>query len=290
MNFKTFLIALLISPVISCEFNKSVNKDLITGLVTKGDGLSCESVYLSNSLDKINRSSFIYGEKIYVNFNDIDGFSKDGDNVFPGLQLLVLGMNGDTVMYHNDLYENNPDGFDISPLLLQGNITVAKPIHSGNEYTLFVSIWDKKGEGTYKAEMDFDVISNNQIKVENNSISYAEIYLFSQERNTVITGNEAKFNENIFMIFEGLEGFRIEDGKAAIGLSLKGKDAEGKVILNEDDLIGDLSMEASELKNQLAPNFIFSGSDIENPVTCEVMIWDKRSDNSIKAQIALNIQ
>ncbi|TRX59992.1 hypothetical protein FNH22_08025 [Fulvivirga sp. M361] len=290
MNFKISLIVLLISTVISCEFNKSVNKDLITGLVTKGDELSCESVYLSDGLDKINRSSFVYGEKIYLNFNDIDGFTKDGDNAFPGLQLLVLGMNRDTVMYNNDLYKNNRDGFDISPLLLQSNITVAKPIHSGNEYTLFVSIWDKKGKGTYKAEMDFDVISNNQIKVENNSISYAEIYLFSQERNAVITGNEAKFDENIFMIFEGLEGFSIEDGKAAIGLSIKGKDSEGKVILNEDDLIGDLSIVASELKNRLAPNFIFSGSDIKNPVTCEVTIWDKRSDNRIKALIALNIK
>lgn len=289
MKIRMSVIILLLLTMISCEFNKSVNKDLITGLTTKGDGLSCDNVYLSDGKNKINRNSFIYGEKFYLNFDNIEGFKKEGINVFPGLKLLILGTEGDTIMFNNDLYSNINNGVDISPLLLQANITVANPIHSNDKYKIFVSIWDKKDEGTYKAEMDFEVVSNNQIIIENNNISYNEIYLFSQERNNVITGNEVNLNENIFMIFEGLEGFKIEEGKATLGLSLKGKDSEGKLILNEADLIGDLGMEVSELKNRLAPQFMFSGSNIKNPVTCEITIWDKKSDSRIKALIELNI-
>ena len=127
MKIRMSVIILLLLTMISCEFNKSVNKDLITGLTTKGDGLSCDNVYLSDGKNKINRNSFIYGEKFYLNFDNIEGFKKEGINVFPGLKLLILGTEGDTIMFNNDLYSNINNGVDISPLLLQANITVAKP-------------------------------------------------------------------------------------------------------------------------------------------------------------------
>ena len=290
MKSKMSVIFLLWLILVSCDFNKSVSKDFISDIFTKGDGLSCDDVYLSDGTDRINRNSFIYGEKFYLNFNNMEGFRKEEGFVFPGLQLLVLGTNGDTIMLENDLYANNSNGFDISPLLLQTNLTVADPMHSNGNYKLLVQIWDKKGEGTFLANMDFEVTPNTQIKIENNNISYREIYLFSQERNICITDNEAKFNENIYLIFEGLEGFKTEAGIVSIGLSLKCKDSEGTLILDEDDLIGDAEMEASELRERLAPNFIFSGSDIKNPVTCEVIIWDKKSNHSIKASVDLNIK
>ncbi len=289
MKIKILAIGFLLFAAVSCEFNKSINKDFVTGITTKGDGLSCDHVSLSDGKNEISRTSFTYGQTFYLNFNDIKGFKKIDNNVFSGLKLIVLGVKGDTIMFNNDLYASN-NGIDISPLLLQTKITVANPIHSNNKYRAYVNIWDKKGEGTFSAEMDFDVVPNNQIKIESNNISHDEVYLFSREGNVCITNNKVKFNENIFMMFEGLEGFILEDGKAYLGLSIKGKDSEGEMILNEEDLIGDSVIEASELKRQLAPNFIFSGSNIKNPIACEIIIWDKKSDNKIKASIDLNVK
>ncbi|HJX72271.1 MAG TPA: hypothetical protein VJ346_09970, partial [Bacteroidales bacterium] len=156
--------------------------------------------------------------------------------------------------------------------------------------SLNINIWDKKGEGTFTAKMDFDIISNKQIAIESNHVSYDEIYLFSKEREITITDNAAKFNENIYMIFEGLEGFKEEEGKVFIGLSMKIADSEGNLILNEDDLMGDSYMIASDIKSQLSPNFIFTGSDIKNPVNCEIVIWDKKGESKIKASVKLNIE
>lgn len=290
MKIKLSVIALSIFVVISCEFRKSVKKDFLTGLATLGDGLSCDNVYLSNGEQKLSRSSFIYGEKFYLNFENMEGFKKSEDRTFPGMQLLVVSEAGDTVLKNNDLYAGYTNGINISPLLLQTNITVADPIHSDNNYTLYINIWDKKGEGTYKAEMDFDVLSNDQIKIENKNVSYDEIYLFSQERRTVITDNNAKFNENIYMIFEGLEGFKVESGKVFPGLSIKAKDSEGEMILNEEDLIGESGMELSALNLRIAPSFIFKDSNIKSPVTCEIVIWDKKSESRIKASARLNMK
>ncbi len=288
-NITIFILVIAFS-FFSCDFRKSVSKDLNTGLTTNGDGLSCDNVYLSNGEQKLNGSSFTYGEKVYVNFENVEGFEKIGDNAFPGLQILVVSQEGDTVLQHDDLYAKYEDGINISPLLVQANITVADPMHSNKNYTLHVNIWDKKGKGTYKAKMDFNIVPNDQIKVESNGVSYNEIYLFSLERKATIIDNKAKFNENIYVIFEGLEGFKNEAGKTFIGLSKKVTDADGKVILNEEDLLGDSWMEATEIKSQLAPNFTLTNPDIKSPVTCEVKIWDKKSESKIETSAQVNLE
>ena len=290
MSIRIIVIFFSMFTLYSCEFSKAVSKDFITGITTSGDGLSCDNVYLSDGKDKINRSSFIYGEKVFMNFENIEGFKKEGTSVFPGLRLTIVGNEGDTLMHNEDLYDSSTEGFDISPLLLQTHITVANPIASNHEYKLYVHIWDKKGDGTYKATMDFEVVPDDLIKTESNNVSFDEIYLFAQERNATITNGQAKFNENLYLIFDGLDGFIVEDGKAYLGLSLTCKDAEGKMIMNEVDLIGDSVLEITDVKKQMAPSFIFTNSDIKNPVNCVVTIWDKKSKSSIRASIDLNIE
>ncbi|ASO05440.1 hypothetical protein AB8P51_15095 [Muriicola sp. SD30] len=290
MKYKMLVFTLSLSCLLSCQTNKTVKKDLVTGLISQGNGISCQEVNLSDGNSSLQRNTFVYGEKFHLNFNNISGFKKVNNLVFPGMELLVTGQKGDTIMHNPDLYGDGSSGIDISPLLLQAKITAANPIHSNGTYTLNVNIWDKKSKGTFKSEIDFTVTPNKHLEIENNSVLYDEIYLFSKERNSVITDNQAKFNENIYMIFEGLEGFKIEDGKANLGLSIMGTDSKGEIILNEVDLVGDSTIEVNELKNRLSPNFIFSGSNIENPVTCEITIWDKKSESRIKATVELSIK
>ena len=290
MKYKLLPLALLLSCLLSCQTNTSVKKDLVTGLISQGNGITCDNVQLSDGNNRIQRNTFTYGEKFHLNFDNISGFESVNNAVFPGMELLVVGQKGDTVMHNPDLYGNSSKGIDISPLLLQAKITAANPIHSNNTYTLIVSIWDKKGTGTFKSEMDFTVIPNKNIEVENVNIFYDELYLFSKERNSAITTNEIKFNETIYMIFEGLKGFTIEDGKAYLGLSIVGTNSEGEIILNEADLVGDSSIEVNDLKNRISPNFTFSGSVIKNPVNCEITVWDKKSENKIKAITELHIK
>lgn len=73
------------------------------------------------------------------------------------------------------------------------------------------------------------------------------------------------------------------------GVSVKAVDANGNVFINEEDLMGEQGMKYTDLKRQLAPNVIFTGSGINNPITCEFSIWDKKSEGHIKATVALNI-
>ncbi len=289
MGPKLLVIILFVSSLVSCQTNVSVKKDLMTGLITKGNGISCENVYLSSGVEQLKRNSFTYGEKFYLNFDNTTGFEKQENKVFPGMELLITNRKGDTIMHKPDMYKENSNGIDISPLLLQANITAADPIHSGGKYTFFINIWDKKSTGTYSAEMDFDVQANDKIAINNNNISFDEIYLFSSETGNTIVDNNAKFDEKIYFVFEGLTGFYEEAGKSSIGLSMLAKDSEGNIILEEKDLLVDSNLERSELK-KLAPNFIFSSSSIKSPISCEIHIWDKKSDSKIHALAKLNIK
>ena len=290
MKTNLLISILALCALVSCDFRKSVHKDLVTGMTTKGDGLSCDEVYLSVDDGKIQRSTFIYGEKVWLNFENIEGFTMEEDRAFPGIRLAVTDQAGDTVFYNEDLYAEYQNGVTQTPLLLKAYLTVADPMHSKNKYTLTASVWDKKGKGTFEAKMDFEIIPNEVIVVEGQDITCKEIYLFSKERGLAITDNKVKFNENIYMIFEGLEGFTEEAGQSFIGLSMRITDAEGGLILNEEDLTGDAPAETEQLTTQLAPNFIFTGSTVKNPVTCDVTVWDKKSGRRIRVTAKLIVE
>ena len=104
-----------------CHFSKSVKKDLVSGLTSVGNNLSCDDVFISVNKEKTSRKTFIYGEILYLNFNDIKGFTSLSGNVFPGLQLVVVNQAGDTLMNYDDLYTDYKDGLDYltAPLYLQ---------------------------------------------------------------------------------------------------------------------------------------------------------------------------
>ncbi|TFH19938.1 MAG: hypothetical protein E4H10_17225 [Bacteroidia bacterium] len=268
--------AVLFIALYSCQFAQSVEKDMISGLSTRGDGLSCDKVYLSDGENVIKRNTFVYGETYYVNFDGLEGFKRVGEGAFPNMQLVVVSRRGDTVLYVNDMYDGFTQGIENSPLDLYGEVTLADPINSGEDYTLYVNIRDKMGSGKFRAILKFEVVPDKRITITGNQVSSREIYLFSQQRGRTITDGRAEFNENIYMLFEGLEGFSVEEGKVYLGLSLEIKDATGNLILDEADLLGDEGMSYEMVNEQLAPNFILTGSQIANPVNCKVRIWDKK--------------
>lgn len=288
----SYLLALVtVFTLVACDFSKSAKVDFTTGLSSKGDGLRCSDVYLSIGKDeKTTRTTFVYGETFYVNFRNVSGFKKEGGNSFPGMEITVVGEQGDTALYYEDLYADKVNGVDVAPLFLYTNITVAKPMNSGKKYKLYVNIWDKKGKGTFKTKMDFDIVPNEHIKVEKSEkLSYNDIYLFAREEKS-ITDNQIKFNQTYYMIFEGLDGFTTENGKMNVGLRMKATTADGEVLLDEADLLGDGEYDPALVNEQISANFIFKDATIKTPVDCEFVVFDKKSDATVSAKISLEVK
>jgi len=275
---------IVLTILTGCNTRKSVEKDLVTGLLSKGNNLSCDNVYLSVDDEKTSKTTFVYGQKFNMNFASIEGFQGENGNVFPGMQIFVTNKSGDTVLQSNDLYQKYTDGLNLSPLLLHADLTVAAPISSGAEYTMIVNIWDKKGKGTYTGEVDFKVVPNEYLKVDANKVSFNEIYLFSRERGTVISDNKIKFNENTSLIFEGLSGFKEENDLVFPGMSIMARDNDDNAILENDDLFieySDSGLSISDFLSGVSSSFTLNTGEFKTPLHFMVTVWDKRSDARI---------
>jgi hypothetical protein len=290
---KTTGLAIFVMLLITgCQFSKSVNKDLLSGLLTKGDGISCEEVYLTTGDEKINRNTFVYGETFVVNFNNIEGLIKENESVFPEMTLMVLSTEGDTMLFADDLYSNYPDGIKLDPLLLTSSVTVAAPMRSDQEYNLNVGIRDKKGDGVFSAELAFKVVHSDKIVTESTGVGYNEIYLYSGDQERVIIDNKVGTDETIYFVFEGLTGFKEDGGLVYPGLSIKGTDKGGKLVIDFGDLFADYSetgLSVADFNKRVLSNFTLSGTEILNPLRCEILIWDKKSDVRIKSLTDLEV-
>ena len=278
--------------LLSCQFNKSVHRDLTTGMYTTGDGLSAHSVYLSTETEDIARNTFTYGEKIFIVFEDMSGFVKKNDYAIPGLRMAITSKAGDTLLQNADLYADSPEGFDVLPLTLNTDLVIAAPIHSGDAYTWHVGIWDKNGKGKFSSTLDFTVIPNALLNVES-TVSYDEIYLFSRDRGRVITDNVATSGEDIFILFEGLTGFAEENNAIFPGLSLKVTDPTGNKILDEADLfddIGTTGIPPSDFNQLISAQLTFPKVSEETEVECEAMLWDKHGEGKVKVTTKLTLK
>ena len=290
MNFTKISVLLSILMLsASCNFSRSINKDLVTGLLTKGNGLSCSKVYLSDGEGEIKRSEFTYGEKVYVVFEDIDGFKRTDGSAFPGMKLQVTDPEGNLLMDIEDLYKDYSEGVEHDPLELNTWISMADPIHSGRAYHLFIEIWDKQGEGIFSAEMDFTVERDKEIQADVQHVTYDEIYLYSESRNEVVLDHQAGFNETLLLMIEGLDGFHVVEDMVHAGLSLTISDAAGNQILNEQDLLAGSPIAATDFQERLVPNFVLTGTETLNPVTCLVQVWDKNSEARISISTKLQV-
>jgi hypothetical protein len=278
---KKVLTVILVSAALTgCKFSKSVEKNIISGLTSAGSDLSCKDVYLKVNDEKISRSTFSYGETFIICFDDVKGFTSENGYVFPGMGIVITDRAGETLMMAEDLYNRYTDGMNFSPLQLTADLTVADPIRSKGEYTLTINIWDKKGTGTFISKFDFKVTENEKIEAQTKNVSYNEIYLFSQGSNKVITDNIVHFEDNIYIIVEGLKGFNAENGVVFPGMELKGTDSRDDIILDYDDLFtdyGETGIAESDFSSRVSAHFKLTGTAFNNPLHCQLNIWDKKS-------------
>lgn len=291
-NLLFFILACLI--FFGCNFSKSVSFDLISGLTTKGDLISCENVSVTVDNQKVNRSSFSYGETFSVDFSGVKGLKTENGNVFPGMELVVKSASGDTLLAKSDIYSDYGSGINLSPLVLSATLTTAKPIHSGGEYTLYLRMWDKKDKGTFLATFIFTVVPNEKIAIEpTTGVACKELYLYSKATGKVINNNKVKVNDDTYLLFEGLTGFTEADGKVFPGLSMKAAAADGEVLLDYEDMFTEYAasgVDAEEFRKQVLTNFNFNTADIKTPIHLSVSIWDKKGDARISVSTDLTLE
>jgi len=285
---------LVILLAASCNYRKSVQKDLITGLTSRGNGLSCDDIYLTSNGKKIRRNEFIFGEKIIINFNNIEGFTRKGKQAFPGMEMLLTNSKGDTLFYEPDLMEKLPDPVEQEVLLLKGYLTIGSPIFSKakEQYNVKVHIWDKKGKGTFDSDLSFTVKPNPAVTSVKTGISCNEIYLYNPVTRSCLTSGLIPQATDILLVYDGLKGFRTnEQGMCSVGMSLKATDKTGRVLLNEEDLLkAEPPQNPSILEKPIFASFAFKeGKNVQGPVRIQTVLWDKSGSGKIVSTLKIEL-
>jgi hypothetical protein len=255
------------------------------GMVAKGKDLSCEDFYITVGGAKVSRTEFTYGEKFDVQFENMEGFVQGADKIiYPGMEITVLDSKGKKVLYNKDLYANFPEPIVGQPANLSANMKIGDPMDVGN-HTLKLHMWDKKGKGTFDLEFKFKVSDNKQIQATHSGINFDKIYLYDQKGDSAITKNNIQSNQRVYVIIEGLRGFKTENDLCSVGLEMKAVDKQNNIVFEEKDLLGDQGINPKDLTSQVYANFMFGRVESTTPVTIKLRVYDKLGEGEIKADI-----
>ena len=94
-------------------------------------------------------------------------------------------------------------------------------------------------------------------------------------------------------MFEGLSGFIEENEMVFPGLALKITDVDGKVISDYPDLFEhytESGVSISDFNARISADFTLVKPEFNNPIFCEVTIWDRKSDSKIKTTTKMNVE
>lgn len=274
----------------ACNFSVNTDKNFSKGIAVNGNGLSAANIFLSDGVDGLENRTFAYGKKVHMNFVDLEGFAIEDEHFYPQMDMVVTSKKGDTVMHEKDLFGEFHEGLDINDPSVNGQLTIARPIYSGNQYTLHFNIWDTRGEGALSAKMDFKVEKDRAIEVVKNGLDYSEVYLMSDDRKKVITDGEFDFYENMRFDFQDLNGYVKNGDKIELGMNVKVVDTNGDVILNNQDIFKDRILDEELLKSGISSTLKINKGQVSNPLKWQVEIWDKNSDAKLKAETKIVIK
>ncbi|TDQ30201.1 hypothetical protein [Tenacibaculum caenipelagi] len=274
-----------------CQFNQSVNKDLITGAYSRGDGLGSDDVVIEVNGEVEKRNEFVFGEKVNLVFNNVTGLTRLDEKTYPGLSMYIVKNEKDTVLSNPDLLGNITDGTALFPLKLQANFRAALPYQNNEKYKAYVQIWDKKGEGKFNYELPFTIKENDLLKITNNDIEYTNIYLWNE------TLKQPVFNKNIspehlfILIIEGAKGLELSDNKVFPVFSLELSDSKGGKIISNPNLLSAYKegVAPKALENQLTAKISFSKGKISNPCKLVAKLKDENSSKEITVTTELVI-
>lgn len=265
----------------SCEFHQSQKVDLITGAVYRGDGLSSDDVTISINERVQNRNEIVFGEKLVLGFNNMQGLKRVNGLAFPGMAMFIVKNERDTVLAHKDLLESLQDGTDLEPLLLEASFTANFPAQGNEKYKAFIHIWDKKGEGRIDYEFPFTVSPNKALSVSASGITYSSIYLWDETKKQVIVNNEVDIRNETMLLINDVKGLAEKNNLVFPKLSLDLVDKAGNVVLSNPNILSGVEQTGIIEISQIPVVITFTGEQINNPVKLNAVLTDMNSDRKL---------
>lgn len=163
-NLKTTLaipLLMLLSCLIfaGCNYSKGAKKDFRTGLSFSYNGFIVRDVLLIDPANKrMTDNKVQLNTQIAIVALGLNNYGIKDGKVFPGMMLLVTDKNGTPVLNAADLFAGDQGYPPANATELRGDITIARPMVTGETYHIKVHIWDKvKADNELNIEADLVV-------------------------------------------------------------------------------------------------------------------------------------
>lgn len=148
-SLKTILAILLTVQLsclifVGCDFSKGIKKDLRTGLSFSYNGFIVQDVLLIDPANKrMTDNKVSLNTSIAIAALGLNNYGLKDGKVFPGMMLLVTDKKGTPILKADDLFAGDQGHPPAAASELRGDITIARPMVTGETYHVKVHIWDK---------------------------------------------------------------------------------------------------------------------------------------------------
>jgi len=291
-KIRLLFLLIVIATFSSCQFNQSVNTDLITGAYSRGDGIGSDDILIEINGTVENRNEFSYGEKVNIIFNNITGLKSIDNKTYPSLSMHIVKNETDTIFSNPNLLNSLNNGTDLSPIKLQANFSTGLPYKNNEKYKVLIEITDKKGDGKFNYELPFTIKENDLLNIENNEIGYSNIYLWNETLKQPVFNNNINSEHIYFLILDNIHGLEVTNEKVFPIFSLDLTDSQNNKILFTPNLFSAYEEEGvnpDDLKSQLTAKLTFTKGQINNPCKFIAKLNDKNSSKTINISTELNI-
>ena len=156
---KSLAAVLLVGFLISCSgMAVSIKKDLNTGLVTTGKGMTTSSAKIIMNDEVLNHTDIPLGESFFIVNEGVTGLTVKDGKVSVGCSLVITDKKGEVLLSEPDLFKGN-DLFDKDKAgYLRCIVNTGKPMEWEEKYNVSVVFTDKFGTGSVENKVAIKTI------------------------------------------------------------------------------------------------------------------------------------
>lgn len=132
---------------------------------------------------------------------------------------------------------------------------------------------------------------NTGTKTSYSGFSVDEIYIVDAE-DKQLGSNEIPLDTKFSIVYQGIENYKLKDGKAFPGLSLQITDANGADILHEPDLLASYTEGVSPEDGKVMRGSVTVADPMKSGETyhCKIRVFDKNSDAEIVSELDFKVK
>ena len=260
------------------------NVELNFSIEQLSNGLECEDVFLSKEGGKI-KEEVTFGDKISMNFQNIKGLNCPNNKCEIDMMFLFSTLDGDTLDYYP--FGSIPPIIDSNEVRNHPELStycfIVSPTFSGESYYFTSGLRDKNSGNEVIGKSKITVKENGYIHFDKNGLNCREAFVYDPVENYYITDNTIKKNRDYDFALNGVEGFKLDGGKANLGIRLKMSNDEENDPFDSGDLVtaSDGLVNFSDINELLSIDFVVHEDFQYSSIHVEVEVWDKNSDASI---------